>query len=46
MGEDGISVVVSKEQGELTAEDVARITDIAMSETGLNASCVKIMAAN
>jgi stage III sporulation protein AH len=46
MGEDGISVVVSKEQGELTAEDVARITDIAMSETGLSASCVKIMAAN
>ena len=46
MGEDGISIVVSKEEGELAAEDVARITDIAMSETGLRASCVKIMAAN
>lgn len=46
MGEDGISIVVSKEEGDLTAEDVAKITDIAMSETGLSASGVKIMAAN
>ena len=46
MGDDGISVVVSTESGELTAEDVAKITDIAMTETGLSASGVKIMAAN
>ena len=30
----------------LTGEDVAKITDIAVSETGLSASGVKIMAAN
>ena len=30
----------------LTAEDVAKITDIAISETGLDASGIKIMAAN
>ena len=46
LGDDGISVVVSTDSGELTAEDVAKITDIAMSETGLSASSVKIMAAN
>ena len=46
IGDDGISVVVSTESGELTAEDVAKITDIAMAETGLNASGIKIMAAN
>ena len=46
MGEDGISIVVSTESGELTGEDVAKITDIAVSETGLSASGVKIMAAN
>ena len=31
---------------ELTAEDVAKITDITMTETGLPASGIKIMAAN
>lgn len=46
MGDDGISVVVSTESGELTEEDVAKITDIAVSETGLSVSDVKIMAAN
>ena len=45
MGDDSISVVVSKE-GELTAEDVAKITDITMTETGYPASAIKIMAAN
>ena len=35
MGEDSISVVVDTGTGELTAEDVAKITDIAMTETGL-----------
>ena len=46
MGEDSISVVVSTQTGELTAEDVAKITDITMTETGLPASSIKIMAAN
>ena len=46
MGDDGISVVVSTDSGELTEEDVAKITDIAVSETGLSVSDVKIMAAN
>ena len=32
--------------GELTAEDVAKITDIAMTETGYPASGIKIMASN
>ena len=46
MNEDSISVVVSTQSGELTAEDVAKITDIALAETGLPASGIKIMAAN
>ena len=46
MGEDSISVVVSTGTGELTAEDVAKITDITMTETGYPASGIKIMAAN
>ena len=46
MGEDSVSVVVSNGREELTGEDVARITDIAMSETGLPASGIKIMSAN
>lgn len=46
MGDGSISVVVSTASGELTGEDVAKITDIAMTETGLPASAIKIMAAN
>ncbi len=46
MGADSISVVVSTESGELTGEDVAKITDIAITETGYPASGIKIMAAN
>ena len=46
MGEDGVSVVVSTDSGDLTAEDVARITDIAVSETGFPVSGIKIMAAD
>ena len=46
MGDESISVVVSTGTGELTAEDVAKITDIAMAETGLDAGGVKIMAAD
>lgn len=45
MGDDSVSVVVSNGKGELSGEDVARIADIAMAETGLPASGVKIMAA-
>lgn len=46
MGDGSISVVVSTGSGELTGDDVAKITDIAMTETGLPASGIKIMAAN
>lgn len=46
MGDESVSVVVSTKSGELTAEDVAKITDITMTETGLPASGIKIMPAN
>lgn len=46
MGDESVSVVVSTGSGELTAEDVAKITDITMTETGLPASGIKIMPAN
>ncbi|MBR1689681.1 MAG: SpoIIIAH-like family protein [Oscillibacter sp.] len=46
MGDSGVSIVVSTGKGELSGEDVAKITDIAMSETGLPAGGIKIMAAN
>ena len=46
MGEDSVSVVVATDSGELTAEDVAKITDITKSETGYSAGSIKIMAAD
>ena len=46
MGDGSVSVVVSTGEGELSPEDVARIADIAMSETGFPASGVKILSAN
>ena len=46
MGDTSVSVVVSTESGELTAEDVVRITDIAVTETGLKPGAIRIMAAN
>lgn len=46
MGDESVSVVVSTKTGELTAADVAKITDITMTETGLPASGIKIMPAN
>ena len=47
MGAESISVVVSTRDGAaLTAADVAKITDITMTETGSPASAIKIMAAN
>lgn len=45
MGEDALSIVVSTDDGTLDASDVARITDIAMTETGYAASAIRIMAA-
>lgn len=46
MSDDGVSVVVSIPEGELTATDVAKIMDIARTETGYSADKIKIMAAN
>ena len=46
MGDECVSVVVSTKSGDLTAEDVAKITDITMTETGLPAGNIKIMGAN
>ena len=46
MGDESVSVVVATQSGELTAEDVAKITDITMTETGIPASGIKIMPAN
>ena len=46
MNDGSLSVVVSTETGELTAEDVVKITDIAMTESGLEAANIKIMATN
>ena len=44
MNDGSLSVVVSTAGGELTAEDVVKITDIAMTESGLTAADIKIMA--
>ena len=46
LGEESASVVVATESGELTGEDVAKITDITMTETGLPAGSIRIMTAN
>ena len=46
MGDDSLSIVVSTKDGELNATDVAKITDIAMTETGYAANAIRIMAAN
>ena len=47
MGAESISVVVSTRDGAaLTSADVAKITDITMTETGYPDSAIKIMAAN
>lgn len=45
MGEDSISVVVSVEDG-LEAADVAKITDIVLSETDYSADQIKILETN
>ena len=46
MSGESVSVVVSVPEGELTATDVARIVDIARTETGYAPEKIKIMAAN
>ena len=46
MGENGISVVVSAAEDGLQTEDVAKITDIVISETEYTADQIKIMEAN
>lgn len=46
MGGESVSVVVATADGELTTADVAKISDIAMSETGFTASQVKIMGSD
>ena len=46
MGDDSLSIVVSTADGTLNSTDVAKITDIAMTETGYAASAIRIMAAN
>ena len=46
IGDDSVNVVVSTDTGELKEEDVAKIKDIALSETGFEAEKIKIMAAN
>lgn len=46
MGDSGISVVVSAAEDGLQTEDVAKITDIVLSETDYSADQIKIMEAN
>lgn len=46
MGEDSISIVVSTDTGELTDTDVAKVVDIAATESGYPASAIKVMTAN
>lgn len=43
IGENSLSVVVQVPEGELTAVDTARITDIAVQETGLSADRIRII---
>lgn len=43
IGEDSLSVVVQVPEGELTAVDTARITDIAVQETGMSADRIRII---
>jgi stage III sporulation protein AH len=46
MGDNSISVVVSAAEDGLQTEDVAKITDIVLSETDYTADQIKIMEAN
>ncbi len=44
MGEESVSIVVSTEDGALSASDVAKISDITMTETGYSPEQIKIVA--
>ena len=46
MGDGGVSIVVSAAEDGLQTEDVAKITDIVLSETDYTADQIKIMEAN
>jgi len=46
MSDGGVSVVVSAAEDGLQTEDVARITDIVLSETGFTADQIKILEAD
>lgn len=45
VGQDSASVVVSLDEGELTETDTAKIMEIAMEQTGLEAGQIKIIPA-
>ena len=46
MADNGISIVVETESGELTQADVAKISDIVKAETNYRLEQIKIMEAN
>lgn len=45
IGDNSVSVVVASPRGDLTAEDVARVTDIVCGETEVSAANVKVLQA-
>ena len=45
IGDSGLTVIVTARSGSLSALDTARITDVAISETGLSADKIKIVEA-
>lgn len=45
IGDNSVSVVVASPRGDLTPEDVARVTDIVCGETSFPASSVKVLQA-
>lgn len=45
IGESGLTVIVTSADGSISSLDTARITDIAISETGLSADKIKIVEA-
>ena len=45
IGDNSVSVVVASPRGELTPEDVARVTDIVCGQTEVGAANVKVLQA-
>lgn len=45
LGEESVSVVVATDEDGLQTEDIAKITDIVMAETGLRAENIRILEA-